>query len=89
MILTVEISMYPFTTSYLPSIDAFLEHLTTQKGIKIKINALSTQIQGEGTAVFNAIQSGVEAYFGGDHKGVFVMKVLPGHIDLEYRRQEG
>lgn len=88
MILTVEISMYPFTTAYLPSIDAFLEHLVNQDGIQIKINALSTQIQGEGAVVFNAIQSGVEAYFSGDQKGAFVMKVLPGDIDLNYTGQQ-
>lgn len=89
MKITLEISMYPLRANYEEAILGFIKHLSRKDALKVKVNALSTQVQGEWDEVFAAVKAGAEAFFGGDGRGSFVMKVLPGNIDLEYRHTEG
>lgn len=84
MKITLEISMYPLQETYKEEILSFLQHLHTNKGLTLKVNALSTQIQGEISEVFAALQSAVSEYFAADMRASFVMKLLPGDIALDY-----
>lgn len=83
MKVTVEISLYPLKEDYEPAILGFIGAIEDRQGLKVKVNALSTQVQGEWEEVFAAVREGAEAFFGGD-RGSLVMKVLPGDIDLDY-----
>ena len=84
MKISLELSMYPLNESYESQILEFIHHLHQHPALKVKVNALSTQVQGEWDDVFAALKVGVEAFFDG-HKGAVVMKLLPGHIDLDYQ----
>jgi len=84
MKITLEISMYPLQADYESTILTFISHLEG-KGLYVKVNALSTQVQGEWDEVFSAVKHGAELFFGGDGRGSFIMKVLPGDIDLGYK----
>lgn len=85
MKITLEISMYPLQGNYETAILAFIDHITRKDGLKVKVNALSTQVQGEWDEVFAAVKLGAEHFFGDAGRGSFVMKILPGDIDLDYR----
>jgi uncharacterized protein YqgV (UPF0045/DUF77 family) len=88
MKITLDISMYPLMEAYESSILSFIEHLHHQQGVLVKVNALSTQVQGEWDDVFTAVKGGVTQYLAA-HRGSFVMKVLHGDIDLDYQYSGG
>jgi uncharacterized protein YqgV (UPF0045/DUF77 family) len=74
----VEISMYPLTPDYRPPIQAFIDRLNTHPGLKVRSNALATQIWGELDQVMQVLTQEMTRSAGEDAQLVFVMKVLPG-----------
>ena len=78
MMLTVEISMYPFQEDYKTPILAFIERLNTQAGLRVQTTATATMIVGEHKAVMNVLTE----MFPWSHeklgKAVFVTKFIPG-----------
>ncbi len=87
MNITLEISMYPLREDYIDQVLQFLKRLESNDQISVQVNALSTQVQGESTAVFNAVNAAIVATFEKEIRASFVMKVLPGDIDLAYNHQ--
>lgn len=85
MKITAEISMYPLRLDYKEQVLGFLEKLHQNQGLTIRVNALSTQVQGEADLVFDAINQAVQTTFEEEVKASFVLKILPGEIDLDYR----
>jgi uncharacterized protein YqgV (UPF0045/DUF77 family) len=84
MNITVEISMYPLREDYENQVLSFLKKLTSIQAIQVRVNALSTQVQGEANVVMNAIRDAIAETFRGEIRASFVMKILPGDIDLNY-----
>ena len=76
----VEISMYPLTGEYRPSIQAFIDRLNTHPGLRVLTNALATQIWGplDRIMAILAEEMARSAAATGAPQLVFVMKVLPG-----------
>lgn len=77
--------MYPLRRDYKEQVLGFLEKLTQNDGLIVKVNALSTQVQGDSDLVFAAINEAVKSTFAEEIKASFVLKVLPGDIDLDYQ----
>lgn len=84
MNITVEISMYPLREDYVDQVLAFLEKLTCNDALRIRVNALSTQIQGDTHLVMNALRDAIASTFNEEIRASFIMKILPGDIDLNY-----
>jgi uncharacterized protein YqgV (UPF0045/DUF77 family) len=74
----VEISMYPLTGDYRPSIQAFIDRLNTYGDMTVRTNALSTQVWGPLDRVLAMLAAEIERAATGAPQLVFVMKVLPG-----------
>lgn len=74
----VEISMYPLTGDYRPSIQAFIDRLNTYPELMVRTNALSTQIWGDLGHMMNVLSKEIARSATGAPQLVFVMKVLPG-----------
>jgi len=85
MNVTVEISMYPLREDYEEQILDFLDRIHQQSDLEIRVNALSTQIQGEFDLVFATVHGAIKEVYQEEVKATFVMKVLRGDIDLAYR----
>lgn len=85
MKIVVEVSMYAFTKEYEREVLAFLEELHGYDGLTIRVNTLSTQVYGEFDRVMEAVQASIRSVFSNDVKASFVMKVLPGDLDPDYR----
>ncbi len=84
MNITIEISLYPLTEKYKDEVLEFINNLQKQ-GLKVRVNALSTQIQGEYGQVWTGIGAAIGKTFGDGLRASLVMKVLPGDIDLDYQ----
>ncbi len=84
MEITLEISMYPLRENYEKYILQFIDGLEENPNFVVRVNALSTQVQGEQEHVMYAINKGIADLFEKGIKASFVMKILPGGIDLSY-----
>jgi uncharacterized protein YqgV (UPF0045/DUF77 family) len=78
MRISVEISLYPLSSDFIPPIKAFIERLNTHPGLQVVTNAMSTQVSGEHAAVFDILSKETQRTFDEGGRRVFVMKVLGG-----------
>lgn len=85
MRIAVEISMYAFSTEYEREVLEFVDALHNFPGLTIRVNTLSTQVYGEYDRVMEAVNTSVKRVFSKEFKSSFVMKVLPGDLDPDYR----
>ncbi len=76
--------MYPLRSDYQNQVLSFLEIISKFPGLTIRVNALSTQIQGDFDVVMEAIRDSISQTFSQEIRASFVMKILPGTIDLNY-----
>jgi len=76
----VEISLYPLTADYIPTIKDFIERLNARGDLRVVTNSLSTQVFGPHEVVFDVLKAEFGKTFhnrdleGG--KAVFIMKVV-------------
>ena len=80
---TVEISNYPLSEEFEPKILDFIERCQAE-GVRTKVNATSTHVQGDYDLVMNLIQSEIKTSFEKYGKMIFVIKVLKGELDLDF-----
>jgi len=77
---TIEISLYPLNSDYIPPIKDFIDRLNTYPELKVLTNAMSTQVAGEHRRLFEVLAIETERTFVAAGKKVFVMKVLGGEL---------
>lgn len=78
MHVAVEMSLYPLTGQFIPSILDFIERLRGHPGIEVVTNSMSTQVSGDFERVFDALRAEMRVSLSEPHRAVFVMKVLGG-----------
>jgi uncharacterized protein YqgV (UPF0045/DUF77 family) len=78
---TIEISLYPLDSDYIPPIKAFIERLNTYQELVVITNAMSTQVSGEHKRLFEILSIESERTFSEAGRKVFVMKVLGGQAE--------
>lgn len=74
----IEISMYPLSGEYLPSIQAFIDRLNTYPELLVRTNSLSTQVWGALDRALAILAQEMGRSAGEGPQLVYVMKVLPG-----------
>ena len=74
----IEISLYPLSAEYIPSIQSFIDRLNTYPELQVTTNAMSTQIAGEHARLFEILGVETAKTFTEAGRKVFVMKVLGG-----------
>ncbi len=75
MTISVEISMHPLSENYLERVDAFIKNLQNYPQIKVVVSPLSTQVFGDSTQIFRALEKEItHAFIAG--QAPFVLKVL-------------
>lgn len=84
MKITLDISMYPLQKDYEDQILEFISKLEGNPDFSLRINALSTQIQGDQKSVMDAVNQAIAEVYEEGIRATFVMKVLPGDINLAY-----
>lgn len=82
MKITVDISLYPLETDYLPIIKKTVERLNAEPDVTVKTNAMSTQISGDFEKVTELLNREIKSAFKATGKAVFVCKYLNGELDI-------
>ena len=72
----VEISLYPLHQEFIPPIQNFIDRLNADQRLRIVTNSMSTQVFGDYDAVMQTLLRELRPTLEGNHKAVFVMKVL-------------
>ena len=78
MMLTIEISMYPFQQDYKTPILAFIKQLNTYAGLRVQTTATATLVVGEYAAVMAMLNEMLAWSHEAHGKAVFVTKFIPG-----------
>jgi len=82
MKITVDISMYPLDSNYIPPIKTFIRALRAFEGLEIVTNQLSTQIRGEFDAVMSALRDCMREGMISNRKVVFVTRFLNSDLEI-------
>lgn len=83
MKVTIEISNYPLSEDYEPKILDFINRCQAH-GMRTKVNATATHIQGDYETVMNLVQEEIKTSFEKYGQTIFVLKVLKGELDLDF-----
>lgn len=84
MKITLDISMYPLREDYETQILKFIENIKSNSNFEMRVNALSTQLQGDQKEVMDTVNNAIAEVYKDGMRATFVMKILPGDIDLSY-----
>jgi len=82
MKITVDISLYPLNSDYLPAIKAFIRRLRGFDGLELVTNQLSTQVRGEFGQVTTALNSCMHDSMQSGQKMVFVTRYLNSDLEI-------
>ncbi len=75
MNVSVEMSYYPLSDSYIPKIKAFIERLNQYSELTVMTNTMSTRVFGEYRVVMGILTDEIEKSFENPHS-VVVMKII-------------
>ncbi|MFT3904716.1 MAG: YkoF family thiamine/hydroxymethylpyrimidine-binding protein [Steroidobacteraceae bacterium] len=78
MRISVEISLYPLASDFIPPIQDFIDRLNAYPELEVTTNTMSTQVFGEHRRVFEILAIETGRTFAMTGRKVFVMKVLGG-----------
>jgi uncharacterized protein YqgV (UPF0045/DUF77 family) len=79
MVLTVEISMYPFRETYRDAIRDFVKRLNGYEGLRVTTGSTSTVIIGEYARVMDCLTEMLRWSSGEHGRAVFVAKFIPDY----------
>jgi len=82
MTATVEISMYALEDAYEQKVIDFIQRIKQNKGIRVEVNGLSTQLFGEYDELMNLLRDEMKTVFE-NGKAVFVLKLAGSELTRE------
>ena len=82
MNITVDISLYPLDSNYLPPIKDFIRRLRKHKNLELVTNQLSTQVRGDFEQVTTALNDCMRESMKGGQKMVFVTRYLNSDLEI-------
>ena len=75
-LISVEISLYPLSSEYIPEILGFITRLRENPKLTIVTNTMSTQVQGDYDEVWDTLKREMRPNLTGKHHVVFATKFL-------------
>lgn len=85
MQISVEVSVYPLTENYKPTVKAFIRLLSENSTLKIKVNGISTQVFGELSEVMPSLEKAIQSCFETQKASVVVKFLGTDLSDYEYK----
>lgn len=79
MIMTAEITMYPFHEEFRPKIKAYIKRLAASDDLKITTYPTCTVLIGEYDTVMDVLKESIAWSHAELGKSVFITKFLPGY----------
>lgn len=79
MIMTAEITMYPFQENFAPPIKAFIDKLADSNDLKINTYPTCTVLVGEYESIMDVLKEAMAWSYNETGRAVFVSKFIPGY----------
>ena len=79
MIMTAEITMYPFNEDFKPKIKAYIKKLAASEGLKITTYPTCTVLIGDYDDIMDVVKESIAWSHAELGKSVFLTKFLPGY----------
>jgi len=79
MIMTAEITMYPFQEDFFPPIKAFIDKLGTAETLQITTYPTCTVLVGEYDVIMDVLKESMAWSHRESGKAVFISKFIPGY----------
>lgn len=81
MIMTAEITMYPFQDNYIPPIKSFIDKLagTAGKNLRVQTFPTCTILVGEYASIMDIVNEAMQWSHSELGKAVFLCKFIPGY----------
>lgn len=76
MTLTAELSLYPLSERYEQLVIDYIRALRENQKLQVKTGGMSTLVNGEAEAVFDAIREATLTFMEGEVKAILVAKFL-------------
>ncbi len=83
MILSAELTFYPFQESYIPPIKTTIQHLNSYTGIKVQTFPTATILMGDYELVMDAIKDTIAWSHREFGRCVFIAKFIPDYAALD------
>ena len=85
MQVSVEVSVYPLTDNYKPSVKAFIKLLSENPHLEIKVNGISTHIFGKLSEIMLSLEKAIQACFETQKASVVVKFLGTDLSEYEYK----
>lgn len=79
MIMTAEITMYPFQENFIPPIQAFIKKLAVSESLQVDTYPTCTVLVGEYDVIMDVLKESMAWSHRESGKAVFVGKFIPGY----------
>ena len=79
MIMTAEITMYPFQENYIPPIQKFITKLAASQNLKVDTFPTCTVLVGEYDLIMEVLKESMAWSYQESGNAVFVGKFIPGY----------
>ena len=79
MIMTAEITMYPFQENFVPPIQAFIKKLAASEDLQVNTYPTCTVLVGEYDVIMDVLKESMSWSHRESGKAVFVSKFIPGY----------
>jgi len=79
MIMTAEITMYPFQENFIPPIQAFIDKLAAAESLEVNTYPTCTVLVGEYDVIMDVLKESMAWSHQESGKAVFVSKFIPGY----------
>jgi len=83
VILSAELTFYPFQETYIPPIKTTIEHLNSFAGIKVQTFPTATVLMGDYDLVMDAIKDTIAWSYREFGRCVFIAKFIPDYNALQ------
>ena len=80
MDISVELSCYPLSEEYIPTIKAFIDTINQTDGVTAITNTMSTQLFGDSAVVFPLLEQAMSCSWQQHGKAIFVCKFINGNL---------
>ena len=77
---SIDISLYPLNSDYIPAIQNFIDRIQLDPNVAVKRNDLTTQIYGDYDYVMDLLKVEVRHSWEVYGSGVFAVKILMGDL---------
>tara|TARA_Y100001935_G_C17287854_1_gene501454 strand:- start:716 stop:976 length:261 start_codon:yes stop_codon:yes gene_type:complete len=78
VLVSIEISLYPLNTDFIPAVDDLIDRLQCYQNIEVRTNVMSTHLFGDLNDLMEILKLEIDRTFNRELSSVFSIKIVNG-----------